>query len=101
MAIASTLSASVRLKLTTFADLISYWTGDTTGKAISQPRRMPHEVLDRDRPLERRKVEPTAVDDADLHARKGRDVQFETRSVITSRLLDKHHRDRNDRFVIE
>ena len=44
------------------------------GEAIGQPRRVPHEVLDGDRPLERREVELVAVDDADFRVGEGGDV---------------------------
>ena len=69
------------------------------GEAIGQPRCVPHEVLDGDRPLERRKIELVAVDDADLRVGEGGDVFRDRIGDEEPSLLDQHHRgDRNDRL---
>ena len=69
------------------------------GEAVGQPRRVAHQVLDRDRPLERRKIELVAVGDADLHVGEGGDVFRDRIGDEKPPLLDQHHRrDRNDRL---
>ncbi len=70
-----------------------------SGKAISQPRRVAHEILDRDRPLERREVKLVAVNDAHFHLGEGGDVFRDGIGDQEPPLLDQHHRrDRNDRL---
>ena len=71
----------------------------SAGEAIGQPRRVAHEVLDGDRPLQRRKVELVAIDHAHLQIGEGRDVFRDRISDQEPSLLDQHHRrDRNDRL---
>ena len=43
-------------------------------EAVSEPRRVAHEILDGDRPLERRKIELVAIDHADLQMGEGGDI---------------------------
>ena len=73
--------------------------GRCAGEAVGQARGVAHEVLDGDRPLERRKVELVAVDDADLHVGEGGDVFRDRIGDEQPSLLDQHHRrDRDDRL---
>ena len=60
---------------------------------------MPHQILDRDRSLERREIELVAIDDADLHVGEGGDVGRHGIADQKATLLHQHHRgDRNDRL---
>ncbi len=65
-------------------------------EAVGQARRVAHQVLHGDRPLERREIKLVAIGNADLHIGESGDVFRDWIGDQKASLLDQHHRGHGD-----